>query len=606
MKRKAAKKKEEKTRAKDAANGIMKALFFDEDSIEIHYDNKVIKRDAKDYLTKEDFRYMDNEAYRFFVGFTKLNPGLKDYFDYNENNMLDFVEEEFCFKSVFSYTIKDIIRVIGTTMKIIDVEQPYKLIVKDNASLKNRVALLTAEAMGLKTNVSSYGVSKRIRGYFRSDFLSFCYETYLHFQKSGRRMSQRVKENKNCILLLPYYANHADVMDPVIRLLRKKKENFDVICVDNIFNVTKKRLDRYNIGYELFEHYTSRKVLGLAKAHKKEFRIRWKNLDKDIEAQKAMAYRKIPLWQLLRPRLKFLFRKRFAQISEYMETTRHIVSVKKPSVMVIANDTSAYGRVACRVARLESIPCLLIQHGAIADEPRYNRIFADRMAVEGPEIKRFFAEKGLKPEKFVVTGQPRYDVLARRENIPSRKEFCNALKISPEKKIIVLATQVPECDEKVVRAVYNAVKGMDDAVLVVKLHPAERTDAMYQNLRKETGIKNIVIGKDIDLYGLLNSCELMMTVFSTTALEAMMLDKPVITINLTGEPDMMPYASSGAAIGVYKAEELKKAIDSVLYDKKTKESLKKRREKFVYGLVYKMDGKASERVLDLIKSIKRN
>ena len=141
-------------------NALMKTLIFDEDNITIEADGKEIaKRNAKEYLTKEDFRYMDNEAYKFFIDLTKLHPRLKDYFDYNGINILYFVEEEFCFKSVFSHTIKDIVRAIGTTMKIIDVEQPYKIVVKDNASLKNRIALLTAEAMGLKTKVVSYGFS---------------------------------------------------------------------------------------------------------------------------------------------------------------------------------------------------------------------------------------------------------------------------------------------------------------------------------------------------------------------------------------------------------------------------------------------------------------
>ncbi|PIN86283.1 hypothetical protein COV19_05740 [Candidatus Woesearchaeota archaeon CG10_big_fil_rev_8_21_14_0_10_44_13] len=583
----------------------MKTLFFDDDNIMVHVGGDSVKRNAKEYLTKEDYAYMDNETYKFFMDFAGLHPDLRDYFDYNGMNVLDFVEEEFCFKSIFSYTIKDIVRAIGTTMKVIDAEQPFKVIVKDDVSIKNRCALMTARAMGMKTGISSFGLPKRINKLIRSDLMSYGYEIYLKIQKFRRRLDQRMEKGRGGILLLPYYANHADVMSPIISLLKKKKEDFDVVCVDNIFNVTKKRLDRYGIGYEIFEHYSNKKVMSLVDTNEEEFRAKWKQLDKDIEAQNEIRYRKIGLWDILRPRLRFLFLRRFAQVSEYIETTRHMISVKKPSIIVIANDTSTYGRVAAAVSGMESVPNLLVQHGAVADEPKYNRIFADDMAVEGPEVRRFFIEKGLPENKFMVTGQPRYDVLARREGIPGRDEMCSKLGIDGKKKVIVLATQVPECNEKVVRAVYDAVKGMQDCFLVVKLHPAERTDRMYQDLRKETGIKNIVIGKDIHLYGLLNACELMITVFSTTALEAMMLDRPVITINLTGEPDMMPYASSGAALGVYKADDLKDAIEKVMHDRKTKEALDKNREKFVYGLVYKMDGKASERVYSLMKNLRR-
>lgn len=583
----------------------MKALFFDDNKVVITINRKkTAERDTKEYLTKEDYRFLDNEAYKYFLNFTKQHKKFKNYFDYNGLNLLDFVEEEFCFKSVFSYTIKDIVRTIGTISKIIDVEKPYKLIVKDNVSIQNRAALLTAKSKGIKTKIKSSGLLKGI-GLFKSNLVSFGYENYLSIQKLWRRLNKKIKQNSNGILFLPYYPNHADVMNPIIKLLKQENENFDVVCVDNVFNAAKKRLNGYNINYEIFEHYTNSRVKRIVKNHKKEFKSRWKELRKNKEAQKAITYKNISLWNLLEPRLKFLFLKRFGQVSEYIETTRHLIAVKKPSIIITTNETSTYGRVACKVANLESVPILDIQHGTIADEPRYSRMFADIKAVEGPEIKKDYLKRDVAAKKIVITGQPRYDALAKKQGIPTKQETYNKLKINPQKKIIVLTTQVPECDEHFIRTAYNAVKDMKDIVLVVKMHPAERTQAMYYRVRKETGIKNIIIGKDIHLYGLLNASELMMTVFSTTALEAMILGTPVLTINLSGEPDIMPYASSGAAFGVYKAEDLKKAINNILTNKKTQQKLKKGSQKFIYNAAYKMDGNANQRVVSLIKKLKK-
>jgi CDP-glycerol glycerophosphotransferase (TagB/SpsB family) len=44
----------------------------------------------------------------------------------------------------------------------------------------------------------------------------------------------------------------------------------------------------------------------------------------------------------------------------------------------------------------------------------------------------------------------------------------------------------------------------------------------------------------------------MITAYSTTAIEAMILKKPVVIVNLSGEKDQMPYVRSGASVGVYK------------------------------------------------------
>lgn len=149
-------------------------------------------------------------------------------------------------------------------------------------------------------------------------------------------------------------------------------------------------------------------------------------------------------------------------------------------------------------------------------------------------------------------------------------------------------------------AVVNAVSEFPEKQLAIKLHPSEKI-AEYQQML--AGIENgnkAVLCQDIDLYGLLRECDLLMTVHSTVALEAMILDKPVITINLTGKPDVMPYAKSGAALGVYQQAELAPAIRKALYDPEVKRELEQKRESFVAEHAYKVDGQSSKRVAELI------
>ena len=98
----------------------------------------------------------------------------------------------------------------------------------------------------------------------------------------------------------------------------------------------------------------------------------------------------------------------------------------------------------------------------------------------------------------------------------------------------------------------------------------------------------------------------MITISSTTGLEALIMKKPLITVNFSGKPDAMPYAESGAAIGVYKPEDVRPAIKSVLENKDVREKLAKKAKLFIYEQCYKMDGKASERIVDLIKEITRS
>ena len=86
----------------------------------------------------------------------------------------------------------------------------------------------------------------------------------------------------------------------------------------------------------------------------------------------------------------------------------------------------------------------------------------------------------------------------------------------------------------------------------------------------------------------------------------MLLDKPLIDVDLTGEPYYNDYVEKNVALGVRKEEDLLPAIKSILENKEVKERLKKNRKKYIYEHAYKQDGKASERVLHLINKMIRN
>lgn len=88
-------------------------------------------------------------------------------------------------------------------------------------------------------------------------------------------------------------------------------------------------------------------------------------------------------------------------------------------------------------------------------------------------------------------------------------------------------------------------------------------------------------------------------------LEAMLLDKPLITINLTKREDRVPYAEQGAAIGVYGQNDLLSAIKSVLSNQKTISRLRTRRKQFIEKYSYRIDGKAKERFSYLVNGLKR-
>lgn len=227
-----------------------------------------------------------------------------------------------------------------------------------------------------------------------------------------------------------------------------------------------------------------------------------------------------------------------------------------------------------------------------------------KYAVAGQSAKDAYVQRGVDPDNVYITGQPRFDALLRRKF--NREQLVSELGIPGDKGIIVLATQHLAggfCTEKQQREfteiVVRAMPSFPEHQLVIKPHPQEVEDD-FRNILAELGETRAVVRQKVDIYELLHASDLLITAYSTVALEAMLLDKPVVTINLTGKPDPMPYASSGAAIGVYKKEDLIPAMKNVLSDTRTREELANQRRAFVLEHAYKPDGRASRRVAEVI------
>ncbi len=225
------------------------------------------------------------------------------------------------------------------------------------------------------------------------------------------------------------------------------------------------------------------------------------------------------------------------------------------------------------------------------------------IAVISPYARDAHLRMGAPEKNVFITGQPRFDLIQRVKT--NGREVLEKLNIPAGKGVVVLATQplhslwTEEERKEFLETIIEGLEQLPEKQLVIKLHPAEEEED-YRALLGKTGWQ-VVLCRDIDLYALLRACELLITVHSTVALEAMILGKPVITVNLTGRPDVMPYAASGAALGVYRPEDLVPAMTRALSDPETRSELARNRKKFVYEHAYKLDGRATKRVAGLIE-----
>ena len=286
----------------------------------------------------------------------------------------------------------------------------------------------------------------------------------------------------------------------------------------------------------------------------------------------------------------------------------NMLRVQQPNV-IMSNDDCIYTRPLgynrAKVIVLQSSRMVKYQEQCRSIIFQDAKLKPDYFLASGKFFGKVKEDNGA-AEKVFVTGLPRYDVLHDAKDLYSKSKFLNRFGLQHGQKIVLWCTQCHVFSDEENRinleAMLGALKRLKSVTLIIKQHPAE--DQKYTELIKryidDCSVSAMILPKDSDIYELLYVCDLMVTRHSTTTMEAIALNKPVIILNLSGNPDPVEYVEEGVAIGVYVTEDLKSGIERLL---ENDSELEANRERYIERYLYKIDGKATERVMDLLKDI---
>ena len=190
------------------------------------------------------------------------------------------------------------------------------------------------------------------------------------------------------------------------------------------------------------------------------------------------------------------------------------------------------------------------------------------------------------------------------------------LGLSPAKKIILYIDQrliqnrIFSKSEayQYTRSIFCSILKILDTQLVVKLRAGSGKDVSLELANKVIqdieGAGRVVI-TDKYLYELLAIADLVIIFSSTVGMEAILMDKSVMSVNFTNV-EHYPYIESGAALGCRSPEQILPTIKQALFNQHTKRLLAKKRKEFIHEHLYKQDGQASKRIANLVIDMSRN
>ena len=341
----------------------------------------------------------------------------------------------------------------------------------------------------------------------------------------------------------------------------------------------------------------------------------WSELHGRPAVREAFAHRGVSFADLSEPDLAatVLLQLPWA-IRSYEEMAAALQAVR-PAVVCLYAESSGWGRAALAACRAARVPTVAVQHGIVyphyysyvhdADEGACPR--PDRTAVFGEATRRLLMQMGhYTPEELVVTGSPKLDQLREAARTWDAGVLRAQLGVPAGDALVVVASRfrgIRRTHQSIGSAFASLLAAVDGlgATCLVKPHPAEGGED-YARVIAETGARRTrVLPAGADLLRLLHAADTVVTVESLAAVEAIVLDKPLLVLN--APTNLRALVEAGVALGVGVGEDPTAALRRALADEGTREALRAARARYRPQIAQGDDGGATARILGLLREV---
>lgn len=286
-----------------------------------------------------------------------------------------------------------------------------------------------------------------------------------------------------------------------------------------------------------------------------------------------------------------------------------------PRLVCLYAESSGLGRAAIEAARSLEVRTLGVQHGILypnyfsyertAEDVALGTPIPDTTAMYGDDGVRLLETTFRYPAgRVVALGSPRYDALAAEIRTANREERRRSLGVSASQKLVVLASRYQgirdthKASGPAFLGLLGALGRIEGARLVVKPHPAEPADAYDRDIAAMSLGDRVRVVADRSLAFLLPAADLLVTVESLSATEALVAGVPVVV--LRHPSNLRDLVASGAALGVPDGEDPQPVLEALLGNEQARAKWRVSRDAFLLDVAKGVDGRALERLIELV------
>lgn len=366
--------------------------------------------------------------------------------------------------------------------------------------------------------------------------------------------------------------------------------------------------------YVHVNRFTTSRVLGEVRKAVAMARGAWRALRRSPGMSEAFSHRGVGFADLAGPALAgTLLRQLPWAVRSYEEMTEALRATR-PAVVCLYAESSGWGRAAIAACRAAGVPTVAIQHGILyakyysyrhgADESDCPR--PDRTAVFGESARQILLELGhYPPGSLVVTGSPKFDDLLATAARWDRQEIRRRLDVGEAERLVVVASRYRGIRDThasigaAFPALVRAIESLPGVKALVKPHPAEPEEHYAADLRGAGAARVRLLPPGSDLMLLLHAADALVTVESLSAVEALVLGRPVLVLSMPTH--LRELVQAGAALGVPAGEDPTPALRDLLFDEATRRGLVAARQRYLGHVAQGVDGGATARIVSLLR-----
>jgi len=342
------------------------------------------------------------------------------------------------------------------------------------------------------------------------------------------------------------------------------------------------------INLQNFQQFTSTKISIESEKLKNKLKKLWNS--KSL-LNELFSFNSLTFWPDLENSFINICNERFSESISQILLFKEFLSRTNISTILLWAEPSPEEQELIGLAKSKKINIVYLQHAMAGMEdafkPQGNLVShlahdsqCDKLAVWGEPAKKYGLTYNSRKNIF-VTGSPRHDKFFNHNNFSQKKYVLFATTKPNPLFSKTLTTDSISNFLSFITETCTIFSNLPQKNLILKPHPTPVNTFDVVKIAEKID-SNISITYDSNVLKLLQNCEFLITTNnSTIALEAMMLNKPVISLQTESLALTENVVKYNALLSVSNKEDIKKSVETLFYDKKFKEELLKNAKNYL-------------------------